>query len=141
MKKRQATAEWRGDLKSGGGWIRFREGRFDEPYSAASRFEDGRGANPEELIAAAHAACYSMALSGALADAGKQPIRVHTEAKVQLENQEDGFAITTIELVTKAEVPEIGDDEFQATAEEAKKNCPVSKALAGCDIRLEARLL
>lgn len=141
MDVRKATAEWRGDLKDGQGRIEFGDGRFEEAYTARSRFEDGDETNPEELIAAAHAACYSMALAHGLAEAGHAPQRVHTEAGVQLEKDEGGFSITTIKLTTEADVPGIDDAAFQQQAEDAKENCPVSKALAGCDIRLDARLV
>jgi osmotically inducible protein OsmC len=141
MPNRRATAEWRGDLKSGHGKIKFGDGRFDESYSANSRFGDGKETNPEELIAAAHAGCFSMALSNILAEAGNPPERVHTEARVRLEKKDDGFAITVIHLQTEAKVSGIDNDAFQKHAETAKVNCPVSKALAGCEIRLEAQLL
>ena len=140
MKQRTATAEWNGNLESGSGKIMFANGGFQESYSAASRFEDGSGTNPEELIAAAHAGCFSMALSAALAKAGKQPSRVHTEATARLEQKGEGFVISGIDLKTEAQVPDIDEKGFQAIAEDAKNNCPVSRALAGCTIRLDARL-
>jgi osmotically inducible protein OsmC len=142
MIERTAQANWRGDLKSGSGKISFGNGRFkDEPYSAPSRFGDEDHTNPEELIAAAHASCFSMALSHALTEAGKQTVHIHTEAKVHLEEQEDGYAITSIFLKTEAKVPHIEEDEFKEIAEDAKDNCPVSKALAGCDIQFESKLV
>ncbi len=140
LKLRTANAEWHGNLESGSGKIMFASGRFNESYSAASRFEDGSGTNPEELIAAAHAGCYSMALSAALAKAGKQPSRVHTEATARLEPKGDGFVVSGIDLKTEAQVPDMDEEGFQAIAEDAKNNCPVSQALAGCTIRLDARL-
>ena len=111
------------------------------PYSFASRFEDGTGTNPEELIAAAHAGCFSMALSGALGRAGHDPTRVHTTADVHLEKLEAGFRIVRIDLNTEAEVPGIDDAQFQEVAEGAKKNCPVSVVLAGAEITLDAKLI
>lgn len=141
MKNRTATAVWQGNLKKGSGNIKFGNGRFDETYSAASRFEDGTETNPEELIAAAHAACYSMALSGALAEAGHTVDRVETKATVNLETDADGFSITSIDLQTQGSVPGIASDEFQKIAAEAKENCPVSKALAACTIHLVATLI
>lgn len=140
MIARTATAEWQGDLQGGEGKIEFGDGRFEEPYSADSRFGDGQETNPEELIAAAHAACYSMALSNLLAEADHEPERIQTEAKVKLGKNDEGYRIASVDLKVEAEVPGITEEEFQDRAEEAKESCPVSKALAGCDIRLEARL-
>lgn len=140
MKNRTATAVWQGDLNNGAGSVAFGNGRFDQPYSAASRFEEGDGTNPEELIAAAHAACYSMALSNDLAAAGFTVERLQTKATVRLEDDDDGFSITAIDLQTQGCVPNIESDAFQKHAKEAKENCPVSKALAACDIRLMAEL-
>lgn len=142
MAIRKAEAEWNGDLKSGQGQMSLGSGAFEGQYSFRSRMGDGSGGtNPEELIAAAHAGCYSMALSAALAGAGHVPTRVHTTAKVHFNPVEGGFAINPIELVTEAVVPGIDDATFQSFAEDAKKNCPVSKALAATDIRLHATLL
>ena len=141
MARRTADAEWRGDLETGEGKIEFGDGRFEEAYSAESRFGDGNETNPEELIAAAHAACFSMALSNILAEAGHKPDRVHTEAKVSLEKNDDGPAITTIDLQTEADVPGLDNKAFQEHAEEAKEGCPVSKALGGVEKRLNAKLL
>lgn len=141
MTTRNAYAEWHGDLMSGEGKIRFGDGRFDEPYAADSRFKNGKATNPEELIAAAHAACFSMALAQVLAGEDHTPDDISTEARVHLEEEKDGegYAITAVELSTEVNVSGIEDDAFQHLAEQAKENCPVSKALAGCDIRLEAR--
>jgi osmotically inducible protein OsmC len=142
MALRTANAEWKGTLQEGNGSMRFGGGAFEGAYSFQSRFEEGEGTNPEELIAAAHAGCFSMALSGELGRAGYDPQRVATEARVSLIKGEDGFGIRRIQLVTEAEVPGIGDDEFQQIAEAAKKGCPVSKALAGGpEITLDATLL
>ena len=141
MAVRTAEAQWEGTLQDGNGHMRFGGGAFDGAYSFTSRFEEGEGTNPEELIGAAHAGCYSMALSGELGKAGHQPKRVSTTARVHLSKQGEGFAINRIELETEAEVPGLDDDEFQKTAEAAKKGCPVSKALAGPEITLKARLV
>jgi osmotically inducible protein OsmC len=116
-------------------------GAWEGPYSFKSRFEDGKGTNPEELIAAAHAGCYSMALSAGLAKGGHPPTKVETTAKVSLEKAEGGFKIGKIHLVTKASVPGIDAAAIKATAEDAKKNCPVSKVLAGAEISLDATLV
>lgn len=141
MPTRNAHAEWNGDLKSGRGEVALGSGAYKGPYSFQSRFESGTGTNPEELIGAAHAGCFSMALAHALAEAGHPADRVHTTAKVHLEKAGEGFAIPRIDLVTEANVPGIDTGEFQRQAEEAKKNCPVSKLLAGADITLDARLV
>jgi osmotically inducible protein OsmC len=124
----------------GNGHMRFGSGAFDGAYDFRSRFEDGAGTNPEELIGAAHAGCFSMALSGILTRAGHPPQAVRTTAKVHLEKVGDGFAITRIDLDTEAEVPGLDAGAFQQHAEAARKGCPVSKALAGVDIGMTARL-
>jgi osmotically inducible protein OsmC len=122
--------------------MRMASGAYEGPYSFQSRFEEGEGTNPEELIAAAHAGCFSMALSAGLGQAGHEPESVETEATVQLDQVGDGFAITHIVLRTRASVPGIDADEFQQQAEAAKDGCPVSKALGGVEsIELEAELL
>ena len=139
MSVREGRATWEGSLKDGRGKIAF--GQFEKPYSFRSRFEDGDGTNPEELIAAAHAGCFSMALSHILSGAGHTPQRVSTTARVHLEKAGDGFAIPTIELRTEAAVPGIQEAAFKKFAQQAKENCPVSKVLAGAAITLEARLL
>lgn len=141
MAVRSAKAEWKGKLQDGDGHMRFGGGAFDGAYSFASRFEEGEGTNPEELIGAAHAGCYSMALSGELGKAGHDPRRVATTAKVHLTKDEGGFTISRIELETEAEVPGLEDAEFQKIADAAKNGCPVSRALAGPKIELNARLL
>ena len=140
MAIRSAEAAWKGDLKQGEGNIRFGQGAYDGAYSFASRFENGKGTNPEELIAAAHAGCFSMALAHGLSQAGHQPKEVRTTAKVHLEKGEGGFSIPRIELQSVAEVPGIDEATFQKQAEEAKKNCPVSNVLAGAQISLDAKL-
>lgn len=139
MPQRKGTAEWKAGLKEGKGSLALGSGAFEGDYSFGSRFEEGAGTNPEELIGAAHAACFSMAFAGALEKAGFEPQRIRTTARVDLDMSE-GPRIGTITLETEAEVPGIDADEFQRQAEGAKDNCPVSKALAGVDIRLEARL-
>jgi osmotically inducible protein OsmC len=133
-------AEWRGDLKSGSGTFTAGEG-ISGDYSFRSRFEDGPGANPEQLIAAAHASCFSMALSAALAEAGTPPTSVTTDATVTLRFVDGAPTITQIDLVTVGVVPGIDEDGFKAQAQGAKANCPVSRALAGVpEITLDARL-
>lgn len=140
MPQRKGSAEWKGGLKDGRGSVSSGSGAFEGSYSFGSRFEEGSGTNPEELIGAAHAACFSMALAAALGKAGYEPKRVNTTAKVDLE-MGDGPKISTITLDTEADVPGIDAAEFQKQAEGAKENCPVSKALAGVDIKLNARLV
>ena len=141
MAIRKATAVWKGDLKSGKGSMKLGSGAYEGPYSFSSRFEEGAGTNPEELIGAAHAGCYSMALSHLLASKGFTPNKVATTAKVNLEKVGDGFKITWIELTMEADVPKIDEKTFLETAEAAKKGCPVSQALAGTNITLQAKLL
>jgi lipoyl-dependent peroxiredoxin len=141
MPARTADAQWEGSLQDGKGTMRFGSGAFEGQYSFSSRFEEGTGTNPEELIAAAHAGCFSMALSGGLSRAGHPPTRVHTTARVHLDKGDAGFSITTIELDTEAEVPGIDEATFQDQAATAKAGCPVSRALAGVDIKLNARLV
>jgi osmotically inducible protein OsmC len=141
MPVRSAEAEWHGSLIEGKGNIALGSGAFDGPYDWRSRSADGPNTNPEELIGAAHAGCFSMALSAQLTQAGTPPTRIHTSAKVHLDKVENGFAITQIELVTEAEVPGIDAAAFEAQAQAAKVGCPVSKALAGTQIHLKATLL
>ena len=140
MPIRNAKARWEGGLPEGRGSLALGSGAFEGQYSYGSRFEEGKGTNPEELIGAAHAGCFSMALAGVLTRAGHKPRSIETATRVHLDKVEDAFSITTIELATEASVPDISGDEFQRYAEEAKRNCPVSKALAGVDIKLDARL-
>ena len=141
MPTRNAQAVWEGDLKGGRGSVKLGSGAFEGRYSFSSRFESGTGTNPEELIAAAHAGCFSMALSHGLSQAGFPPRRVQTTAKVHLEKKGDAFAIPRIELETDAEVPGIDERAFQQQAETAKQNCPVSKLLAAAEITLKAKLI
>jgi osmotically inducible protein OsmC len=141
MPKRRANARWDGSLKDGNGTMRMASGAYEGPYTFESRFEEGEGTNPEELIAAAHAGCYSMALSGDLGQAGHEVESVETNATVQIDQIEGGFEISRIDLATTARVPGIAEDEFQQIAEGAKKGCPVSKALGGVgSIELKAVL-
>lgn len=141
MPVRSASAVWKGDLKGGGGTMKLESGAYEGKYSFGSRFEQDPGTNPEELIAAAHAGCFSMALSSALGKAGFSPVSVSTAARATLEITDAGPAITKIELTTEAEVPEIDDATFQEHAAGAKAGCPVSKALAGTEIVLDATLV
>jgi lipoyl-dependent peroxiredoxin len=140
MAVRTSEAEWRGNLREGAGRVKLGSGAFEGSYSFPSRFEDGKGTNPEELLGAAHAGCYSMALSAGLSKAGHPPTRVHTIARVHLEKVGEGFGITRIDLECEAQVPGIGAAAFQEQAEGAKKGCPVSKALAATEITLRATL-
>ena len=141
MAVRKSEAEWKGDLLKGQGTMKLGSGAFEGSYSFPSRFESGKGTNPEELIGAAHAGCFSMALSAGLGKAGFTPTRIHTTATVHLEKVGEGFAITRIELESEAQIPGIDDKTFQEQAEAAKKGCPVSKALAGPQITLKAKLV
>lgn len=141
MAHRSSDAVWRGDLKSGTGQIKLGSGAFTGNYSFRSRFESGDGTNPEELIAAAHAGCFSMALAAALAQAGHPSTEIHTKATVAFGPVGGGFAITGIELATEASVPGIDAAKFEEIATQAKENCPVSKALKTVEITLTAKLL
>ena len=140
--ERKASAIWRGSLKEGKGTLSAASGVLKEvPYNFRQRFEDEPGTNPEELIAAAHAGCFSMALSHGLAQAGHPPKRVHTTAKVHLDKGDAGFSITKIDLVTRVQVDGIEPAKFDELAEDAKRNCPVSKLLSpGAEITLDATL-
>jgi osmotically inducible protein OsmC len=139
--KRTAEAKWQGSVTEGKGSVKLESGAFEGPYSFNARFgDDTTMTNPEELIAGAHAGCFSMALSGALGRAGFTPTSIETKAFVHLEKQEAGFGIPRIDLVTEAEVPNISEDEFQKVAKGAKENCPVSRVLAGAEITLDATL-
>lgn len=141
MAVRNAQAIWQGNLKDGHGSVKLGSGAFEGAYSFASRFEEGTGTNPEELIGAAHAGCFSMALSAALGKAGYTPKSISTKASVYLGKVDDKTRITKIHLETKAEVPGINLAEFLQTADGAKIGCPVSAALAGVEISLEAQLV
>ena len=134
-----AEAEWKGSLKEGGGRMRFGGGAYHGDFTFASRFETGKGTNPEELLAAAHAGCFSMQLSGLLSAGGTPPKSIRTTAHVTIEA---GVGITTIELETEADVPGVAEAAFQEAAKKARQICPVSKALAAVkDIRLKAKLV
>lgn len=138
---RHATAHWEGDLKTGRGRLATPQSGLmsDTPYAFNSRFGDEKGTNPEELIAAAHAGCFTMALSAKLSEAGHPPARLDTRADVDL-SMEGGPALSRIRLKVDAEVPGIDDAKFQSIANDAKENCPVSKALSAVPISLEATL-
>jgi len=138
---RKAEAKWSGDLKSGKGMVKLGSGAFEGPYSFNSRFESGTGTNPEELLGAAHAGCFTMALSHALATAGHAPTNVTTTATVHLEKAEGKFSITGIDLVTRGQVPGVSEADFQRLAQEAKTNCIVSRALSTVPMKLDAQLV
>jgi osmotically inducible protein OsmC len=140
MPKRSAHARWEGTLQQGKGTVSLGSGAFEGSYSFATRFEDAPGTNPEELIGAAHAGCFSMALSMLLEKAGHPPRDIQTRADVTIEKVEDGFKITRIDLTTRAEVPGMDEAAFQEQANAAKEGCPVSQALAGTRISLSATL-
>lgn len=141
MPQRKAEAVWEGGLSKGKGTIKLGSGAFKESYSFASRFESGKGTNPEELLGGAIAGCFSMALSAMLEKEGFPPEEIHTVAQVSIEKKADGFSITTIALDTEAKVPGIDDRLFQEKATAAKAGCPVSKALTGATITLNAKLI
>jgi osmotically inducible protein OsmC len=132
---------WEGNLIKGRGKMKLGSGAFEGSYSFGSRFENAPGTNPEELIGAAHAGCFSMALSMILDQAGYKAEQIHTIARVHIDKVGEGFKITTIELETEGKVPGIDERTFGEKAEAAKKGCPVSMALTGVDIRLRARLV
>jgi lipoyl-dependent peroxiredoxin len=138
MAIRTSSAEWKGTLKEGAGTMKLASGAYEGPYTFASRFEEGKGTNPEELLGAAHAGCFSMFLSALLTGAGFKPTRIATTATVHLT---EGPTISLIELMTRAEVPGLTEEDLQKHAEAAKKGCPVSKALTGPEIRLRAVLV
>ena len=141
MPTRTAEANWNGSLMEGKGQLSVGSKAFSGPYDWKGRSGDGAGTNPEELLGAAHAGCFSMALSHQLAQAGHPPTRVKTTAKVNFEKQTEGFAITKIELNTEAQVPGMDDGQFQKLANAAKEGCPVSKALKATPISLTAKLV
>jgi osmotically inducible protein OsmC len=136
--ERRGSARWEGDLKSGKGTVRVASGGLPAAYSWSTRFGDEAGTNPEELIAAAHAACFSMAFSGALSKAGFAPRSIETTATVHLDKVGDGWGITGIELAWRADVPGIAPEALRKAAEDAKANCPVSKALAAVPVTLRS---
>ena len=141
MPTRKAEAEWTGSLREGSGKVKLGSGAFEGKYTFASRFEQGGGTNPEELLAAAHAGCFSMALSAGLGRAGFQPKRIHTTAAVRIDKVGEAFEITHIELDCEAEVPGIDQAKFHGQAIAAKDTCPLSKALKAVEITLKARLV
>lgn len=138
---RKADAQWKGNLTEGSGKLTVGSGAVDLPYSLKSRLQDGQSAtNPEELLGAAHAGCFTMALVAQLSGAGFKLADIHTGAKVAFEKIGEGFAITRIDLDTSADVPGIDEAAFQTFVEDAKQNCPLSKALAAVEIRVKAML-
>ena len=141
MPTRNAEADWNGSLMEGKGTMTLGSKAFSGGYDWKARSGDVPGTNPEELLGAAHAGCFSMALSHQLAQAGHPPTRVHTTAKVSFEKQGEGFAITRIDLATEAQVPGLDDAAFQKFAQGAKEGCPVSKALKATPINLTAKLV
>jgi osmotically inducible protein OsmC len=141
MPTRKAHARWQGSIKEGKGQVDFGNGLFKGAYSFASRFEDGKGTNPEELLGAAHAGCFAMALSLMLGKAGFRPDYVDATAHVTVSPHEGGFRIGKSHLVCEAKVPGIDEASFKQHAAAAKAGCPVSQALAGIEITLEARLV
>jgi osmotically inducible protein OsmC len=141
MPTRNASAVWNGSLKEGHGTMKLGSGAFEGRYSFGSRFEEAGGTNPEELIGAAHAGCFSMALAAGLGRAGFEPEQVSTRARVHLTKDDAGFKVSKIELETEAKVPGLDDAAFQEHAEGAKESCPVSRALAGAEITLQAKLV
>ena len=140
MPVRNSKAVWMGSLQRGDGRIAMGGGNFDEAYSFSSRFEQGAGTNPEELVAAAHAGCYSMALAHELEQAGFDPDKIDTECNVGIEEADVGFRIAKIELRTKANVPGLDEKTFLRLAEAAKVSCPLSQALRSVEIELQAEL-
>jgi len=141
MATRNGSAEWKGDLKSGSGSLRVGDGVFEGPYSFSSRFEDGEGTNPEELLGAAHAACFTMALSLILTEAEHPPDSLRSEAKVQLRIVDGLPTIARIDLEVEGSVPGVDEEAFRDFAEKAKEGCVVSRALAGVpEIGLSASL-
>jgi osmotically inducible protein OsmC len=141
MPIRTATAQWQGNLTEGSGTIKTGKGGIQGNYSFKSRFEEGEGTNPEELIAAAHSGCFSMAFSKALSDAGFTPTSVETVAKVHLDKTDAGMTVTRIDLETQGDVPGVDEGTFQKIAEDAKANCPISRLLSpGAEITLSAKL-
>ena len=141
MPIRTATAQWQGNLTEGSGTIKTGKGGIQGNYSFKSRFEEGEGTNPEELIGAAHAGCFSMAFSKALSDAGFTPTSVDTVAKVHMDKTDAGFSVTRIDLETQGDVPGVDESTFQKIAEDAKANCPISRLLSpGAEITLSAKL-
>ena len=138
MATRKATAKWNGTLKEGNGVMKY--GKFEGPFTYASRFEEGKGTNPEELVGAAHAGCYSMFLSALISGNNLKPNSIQTTATVHLGN-DDGPKITSIDLVCEADVPGLDADKFAEFAQTAKEKCPISRLFAGTKINLSAKLI
>lgn len=141
MAKRKAKAVWKGGISNGTGTMALGSGAFEGSFAVNTRMGDEPGTNPEELIGAALAGCFSMALSGALESAGHPPTNIETDATVGFGKDDAGFAITGIELVTNVSAEGISEEDFQKIAAETKTSCPVSKALTGVSIELEANLV
>lgn len=137
---RQAEAEWKGDLKGGSGKVKLGSGAYEGSYSFATRFEDKPGANPEELVGAAHAGCFSMALANSLATAGFPATSIHTKADVHLGKDDKGFLITNIDLTVDGVVPNVDDKTFQEHVEKTKVGCIISRALAATPMTVKATL-
>lgn len=140
MIERKATARWEGDLRTGTGSVRLGSGAFEGPYSFGTRFESAPGTNPEELLGAAHAGCFTMALSLGLTKAGHPPANLDTTAAVELDKTGDAFSVTRIRLTTRGRVPGLDEAKFRELAEDAKKNCIISRALSGVPMELDAAL-
>lgn len=140
MPTRKAKAVWNGTVKEGNGELSVESGSFKTQYSFESRFEEGTGTNPEELLGAAEAGCFSMALSMMLSEAGHDPDRIETNASVSIKMEGEDIFIPTIELDCRVAVSGIEEDEFQKVVEQARANCPVSKALKGVEISVDAKL-
>lgn len=140
MIQRKSSAQWNGDLKAGNGTMRLGSGAFEGKYSFSSRFENAPATNPEELLGAAHAGCYSMALSLGLTQAGHTPVRISTTATVQMDRVNEKMTIVGIALATEAEVPGISKEKFLEVAEATKSGCIVSRALASVPMTLTATL-
>lgn len=139
--RRSAEAKWSGSIIEGKGSLKLESGAFEGPYSFSARFGDDTSmTNPEELIAAAHAGCFTMAFSGFLGRAGYEATSIDTKAVVHVEKEEGGFSIPRIDLIMEATVPNVSNDEFQELAKTAKEKCPVSRVLAGAEISLQATL-
>ncbi len=140
MVTHNASAMWKGNLKEGNGSMHLEKGKCDQNFNSGSRFAEGQGSNPEEMIGAAHAGCFSMALSDSLSQAGHEPKRIDTRAAVKLKTGDGGSRIKSIKLTTEGDVPGIDAEEFNKYAADAKDNCTVSKALSGVDISVDATL-
>ena len=142
MPIRSAEAQWKGSLKDGEGKLKLESGAFEGKYSFQSRFEEGAGTNPEELIGAAHSGCFAMALSNLLEEEGYLPEQIDAEASVKLEKTDQGFEITAIKLTVKGKVPGLDEETFKTKAEDAKNNCPVSKMISPeVNVSLESNFL